>query len=142
MLNKEISYSYIMHSSILRRIWFNFMAQYLFFRLFHNFHNFLDFNFFGLSTTDETCLVEMCIWCIKIGIVLVLHYNTHLGVKFLFQHKVSICDILCNCSTLYRHYLHKLSHTLNLRFSYNSHFKLTLRIICTNYRFVTTCDNL
>jgi hypothetical protein len=32
-------------------------------------------NFFGLSTTDETWLVEMRIWCIKIGIVLVLHFN-------------------------------------------------------------------
>jgi hypothetical protein len=28
---------------------------------------------FGLSTTDETLLVEMRIWCIKIVIVLVLH---------------------------------------------------------------------
>jgi hypothetical protein len=65
-----------MHSSILRQIWFNFMAQFLFFRLFYSFHNFSDFNFFGLSTTDETSLVEMRIWCIKIGIVLVLHYNS------------------------------------------------------------------
>jgi hypothetical protein len=31
--------------------------------------------FFGLSTTDETWLVEMRIWCIKIGIVLVLYFN-------------------------------------------------------------------
>jgi hypothetical protein len=30
-------------------------------------------NFFGPSTTDETSLVEMRIWCIKIGIVLLLH---------------------------------------------------------------------
>jgi hypothetical protein len=34
---------------------------------------FSDFQLFGLSTTDETSLVEMRIWCIKIGIVLVLH---------------------------------------------------------------------
>jgi hypothetical protein len=54
----------LMHSSILRRIWLNFMAQYLFFRI---------SNFFGLSTTDETALVEMRIWCIKIDIVLLLH---------------------------------------------------------------------
>ena len=27
----------------------------------------------GSSTTDETSLVEMRIWCIKIGIVLTLH---------------------------------------------------------------------
>jgi hypothetical protein len=29
--------------------------------------------FSGPSTTDETLLVEMRIWCIKIGIVLALH---------------------------------------------------------------------
>jgi hypothetical protein len=28
-------------------------------------------NFFGPSTTEETCIVEMRIWCIKIGIELV-----------------------------------------------------------------------
>jgi cbb3-type cytochrome oxidase subunit 1 len=32
-------------------------------------------NFFGPSTTEETLLVEMHIWCIKIGIVLALHFN-------------------------------------------------------------------
>jgi hypothetical protein len=32
-------------------------------------------NFFGLSTTEETWLVDMRICCIKIGIVLVLHFN-------------------------------------------------------------------
>jgi hypothetical protein len=31
--------------------------------------------YFGLSTTEETWLVEMRIWCIKIGIILVLHFN-------------------------------------------------------------------
>jgi hypothetical protein len=31
--------------------------------------------FFGLSITEKTLLVEMHIWCIKIGIVLVLHFN-------------------------------------------------------------------
>jgi hypothetical protein len=30
--------------------------------------------YFGQSTTEETYLVEMRIWCIKIGIVLVLHH--------------------------------------------------------------------
>jgi hypothetical protein len=34
---------------------------------------FSDFQLFGLSTTEETWLVEMRIWCIKIGIVLVLN---------------------------------------------------------------------
>jgi hypothetical protein len=35
------------------------------------FHIFRISNFFGLSITEETLLVEMRIWCIKIGIVLV-----------------------------------------------------------------------
>jgi hypothetical protein len=30
-------------------------------------------NFFGPSTTEETLVVEMLIWCIKIGIILDLH---------------------------------------------------------------------
>ena len=29
----------------------------------------------NIDITDETLLVEMRIWCIKIGIVLVLHFN-------------------------------------------------------------------
>jgi hypothetical protein len=53
------------------------MAQDLgFFRLLYSFHKFFFFrisNFFGLSTTEETEVVEMRIWCIKIDIVLVLH---------------------------------------------------------------------
>jgi hypothetical protein len=32
-------------------------------------------NFFGLSITEETLLVEMRIWCIKIGVILVFHFN-------------------------------------------------------------------
>jgi hypothetical protein len=32
-------------------------------------------NFCGLSTTEETWLIEIRIWCIKIDIVLVLHFN-------------------------------------------------------------------
>ena len=65
-----------MHSSFLRRIWLNFMAQYLGFSTLSTFQIlFWTFNFFGPSTTDETSLVEMRIWCIKIGIVLTLHFN-------------------------------------------------------------------
>jgi hypothetical protein len=63
-----------MHSSILRRIWLNFMAQDLVFfgsyTLFTIF--FSDSNFYGLSTNEENKVAEMCIWYIKIGIVLVL----------------------------------------------------------------------
>jgi hypothetical protein len=33
-------------------------------------------NFFGPSITEETLSVEMRIWCIKIGIVLVWHFNS------------------------------------------------------------------
>ena len=63
-----------MHSSVLRRIWLNFMAQYLVFSTLFTFHIFFrTSNFFDPSTTDETSLVEMRIWCIKIGIVLTLH---------------------------------------------------------------------
>jgi hypothetical protein len=63
------------HSSILQRIWLNFMALGFFFRLFDNFQVFcFGFpTFFGLSITEETLLVEMRIWCIKSGIRLVLH---------------------------------------------------------------------
>jgi hypothetical protein len=135
-----------MHSSILRQIWLNFMAQYLFcfvfvlvllsFSQFFGFPTFLAWvpltkhdsvkkkvhfinssqnerlspscialtfdglgtisrhsicflfrffftvftifwisYFFGLSTTDETWLVEMHIWCMKFGIVLVLYFS-------------------------------------------------------------------
>jgi hypothetical protein len=48
-------------------IWMGFFS-----RLLYSFHI---SNFFGLSTTEETQVVEMRIWCIKIGIVLVLHKN-------------------------------------------------------------------
>jgi hypothetical protein len=41
-------------------------------------------NLFGLNITEDTLLVETRIWCIKIGIELVLH--THL-VAFLRQAK-------------------------------------------------------
>jgi hypothetical protein len=63
-----------MHSSILRRIWLNFMAQYLFSALLHFAHFPPGFPTLCPSTTEETLKgVEMRIWCIKIGIVLVLH---------------------------------------------------------------------
>jgi hypothetical protein len=58
------------HSSILRRIWLNFMTLLGVFRLFYSFHNFFRIsNFFGLSITEETLLVEVRVWCINIGIV-------------------------------------------------------------------------
>jgi hypothetical protein len=66
-----------MHSSILQKIWLNFMAQYmyLFFSALVQFSLFFRISkFFGLSTTEETWLVEMRIWCIKIGNVLVYIY--------------------------------------------------------------------
>ena len=59
------------------QIWLNFMAIW-FFRLFYSCQDFNFFfisNFFSLSITEETALVEMRNLCIKIGIVLlvVLH---------------------------------------------------------------------
>jgi hypothetical protein len=35
----------------------------------------MDFKLFGPITTEETYVVEMHMWYIKIGIVLVLHFN-------------------------------------------------------------------
>jgi hypothetical protein len=47
-----------------------------FFRLFYSLHNISDYQLFRpQSTTDESWLVEMRIWCIQIGIVLVLYFN-------------------------------------------------------------------
>jgi hypothetical protein len=46
-----------------------------FYWLFHNFQFFWISKYFDLSITEETWLVEMRIWYIKIGIVLVLHFN-------------------------------------------------------------------
>jgi hypothetical protein len=61
-----------MHSSILQQIWLSFMVQYFVVSDLIQFLQFsFRFHFFGLSTTEET-LAEMRIWCIKIGIVLVL----------------------------------------------------------------------
>jgi hypothetical protein len=44
-------------------------------------------NFFGLSITDETLLVKMCIWCIKIGIVLVLQhlYSMYIPLRSVYK---------------------------------------------------------
>jgi hypothetical protein len=38
-------------------------------------------NFFDPSITEETWVVEICIWCIKIGNVLVLHFNRWVKVS-------------------------------------------------------------
>ena len=82
----------------------NFMVQYFFSQLiqFSQFF-FRIFNFFGLSTTEETEVVEMRTWCIKIGIVLVLHVkdsflNVRIGRGFLnfplaSQHLVAMARV-------------------------------------------------
>jgi hypothetical protein len=68
-----------MHRYILRRIWLKFMAQYLVFSALS--HYFRTSNFFsGLSTTDETLVVEMRIWCIKIGNVFALHHRSNCAI--------------------------------------------------------------
>jgi hypothetical protein len=56
----------LMHSSILRRIWLNFMVLCSVFRI-------SDFQLFYASITEAIWFIEMRIWCIKIGIVLVQH---------------------------------------------------------------------
>jgi hypothetical protein len=63
------------HRSILQQIWLNFMTLSLVFirRLFQFSSIFRISNFFDQSITEETWVVEMRIWCIKIGNVLVLH---------------------------------------------------------------------
>jgi hypothetical protein len=80
-----------MHSSILRRIWLNFMAQYLFFSALIQFSHFFlrIFNFFGVVVAGGTWVVKMRIWCIKIGIVLVLHatYAVTRDVSFIRFHQ-------------------------------------------------------
>jgi hypothetical protein len=65
---------FLMHSSSLRRIWLLFMAFLLFLLAFWQLSLFPRIsNSFGMNITEETWVIEMCIWCIKIGIVLVLH---------------------------------------------------------------------
>jgi hypothetical protein len=53
-------------------------------------------NFFGLSITEETLLVEIRIWCIKIGIVLVLHellVTSNLTGSFKYISKLNIAFV-------------------------------------------------
>jgi hypothetical protein len=69
---------FLKHSSILRRIWLNFMALCLVFipQLFQFSHFFFRIsNFFDLGITEETWVVEMRIWSIRIVNVLVLYFN-------------------------------------------------------------------
>jgi hypothetical protein len=71
-------------SSILRQIWLKFMALCLVFirRLFQFSHFFFRIsNFCDLNITEETWVVEMRIWCIKIVNVLVLHFNPSVGAS-------------------------------------------------------------
>jgi hypothetical protein len=73
------------HSSILRRFWLNFMPLCLvFIRRLFQFSQFVFriSNFFDLSITEETWVVEMRIWLIKICNVLVLHLILNVSPKF------------------------------------------------------------
>jgi hypothetical protein len=77
------------HSSILRQIWLNFMALCLvFIRRLFQFSHFLFriSNFFDLSITEETWVVEMRIWCIKFVNVLLLHW-----IDLNFHHARYVC---------------------------------------------------
>jgi hypothetical protein len=63
------------HSSTLRRIWFNFMALWFSWTALSVFASFFRISYFlDLSITEETCVVEMSIWCFKIVNVSVLHF--------------------------------------------------------------------
>jgi hypothetical protein len=62
----------LVHSSILRQIWLNFMALFGFYWLFHTPPPGFPI-LYGLSTAEETSLMEVCVWCLGLGILLVLH---------------------------------------------------------------------
>jgi hypothetical protein len=65
----------LIHNSIFRWIWFHFTA--LCFGLLgifsHNISDFHFFFFFGQSSIEEIWIIEVRIWCIKIGCVWILH---------------------------------------------------------------------
>jgi hypothetical protein len=68
-------------------------------RLFYSYTFFSDFQLFWLSITEETWLVEMSIWCIKIGIVLVLHLiNTNGQICNIFPCSpwIKLCNLKIN----------------------------------------------
>jgi hypothetical protein len=77
----------LMHSPILWQIWLKFMTFCLgFFSALLKFSQcFQISNFFSLSITEETLLVKMHIWCIKIGIVLVLHANIIIVMYYTYE---------------------------------------------------------
>jgi hypothetical protein len=58
-------------------------------------HFFRISNFFGLSLTEDTLLVKMRIWCIKICFVLVFHQNdgelTRDGILYILYFNTSRC---------------------------------------------------
>ena len=61
------------------------------FGIFGSFPLFRTSNFFsGLSTTDETLVVEMRIWCIKIGNVFALHSDRFVRCKTFQENHINI----------------------------------------------------
>jgi hypothetical protein len=79
-----------MRSSILRQIWLNFIALWFLSALSQFPHVFRISDFFNLSITDETWLIEMRIWCIKFCVVLILHWNL-----------ICIGEFICQNSPIY-----------------------------------------
>jgi hypothetical protein len=89
----------LMHSSILPHIWLNFMTLCLgspFFRRGRLF-SFRISNFSGLSIIEETWLVEMRIWCIKIGSV--LHVVLRYYFTRIFHHTKMSQVLVKGCKT-------------------------------------------
>jgi hypothetical protein len=106
-----------MQSSILQWIWLNFMVLFLvFIGSFTVFTFFWISTFFDLSITDETWLVEMHIWCIKIGIVLVLHVSITLDPSCRFEN-IYEYDRYCRCYAFYIFYMPSESLSLSLSLS-------------------------
>jgi hypothetical protein len=106
----------LMHSSILPWIWLSLMAPCLvFIGSFIVFTFFFQIsNFFDLSITEETWLIEMRIWCIKIGIVLVFHYTTEQNstvIRVGHQYSLSIPyqGLVSKLTVKYRFVLYRLS---------------------------------
>jgi hypothetical protein len=98
------------HSSILRKMWLNFMAICLvFIWRFFQFSHFCFWisNFFDLSITEENWVVEMRTWCIEIGNILILHANEMIQVEI----SAVLCRGQVHCaggqlSTVWRHQMH------------------------------------
>jgi hypothetical protein len=74
-LHYDLMHECLYHSTCMCKLdYFAFVNNH--FRLLFQFSHFFRIsNFFDKSITEETWLVQMCMWCIQIVNVLVLHFN-------------------------------------------------------------------